>query len=137
MKAKLLTTGLLTAALAIAPLTPASAHGWDHHDHGGGGAALGIGAAVGVLALGAAMIATAPVRVLADATAPGPVYAEPSYPAPVYAPAPGYVDAPIYGPPPASFVTPSVAIYQQPVYVRHYHPRYVYVPAYGGYVMYR
>jgi hypothetical protein len=77
-------------ALAAAPLTPASAH---PHHHGWpvfGLAALGAAAVVG-----AATIATAPVRVLS-----APFYAPAYYPpAPAYyAPQPAY-----YGPPPGYY----------------------------------
>jgi hypothetical protein len=78
-------------ALAAAPLTPASAH---PHHHGWpvfGLAALGAAAVVG-----AATIATAPVRVLAAPFyAAGPVYYPP---APVYYAPPAY-----YGPPPGYY----------------------------------
>jgi hypothetical protein len=117
MKTKLLATGLLATALVAVPMAPASAHGFNH----GRDALFGIGAAVGAVALGAAMLATAPVRILADAaSAPGPVYAEPSYPgsAPVYA-----APAPVYAAP--------APVYAAPVTVVYAAPAPVYAPAYG------
>ena len=87
MKYKAAIIGACAAvALAVAPLTPASAH---PHHHGWpvfGLAALGAAAVVG-----AATIATAPVRVLA-APFYGPAY---------YPPGPAY-----YAPPPAYYPPP-------------------------------
>ncbi len=86
------------AALAIAPLTPASAHGYRHFGLIGGVFALGAAAVVG-----AATIATAPLRVLAQpayAPAPPPVYYAPA-PRYYYPPAPGY-----YAAPPAYYAAP-------------------------------
>jgi hypothetical protein len=85
-------------ALAMAPLTPASAHGYRHFGLVGGIFALGAAAVVG-----AATIATAPLRVLAApayAPAPPPAYYPPA-PRYYYPPAPGY-----YAPPPAYYPAP-------------------------------
>jgi hypothetical protein len=75
-------------ALAAAPLTPASAHGYHH-----GGLVFGLAALGAAAVVGAATIVTAPVRVLAAPFyPPGPAY--PAY----YPPAPAY-----YAPPPAYY----------------------------------
>lgn len=89
MKYKTAIIGACAAvALAAAPVTPASAHGYHHGWPVFGFAALGAAAFVG-----AATIVTAAVRVLAAPFyAPGPAYYPPA-PA-YYAPPPGY-----YGPP--------------------------------------
>jgi hypothetical protein len=85
-------------ALALAPLTPASAHGYRHFGLIGGIFALGTAVVVG-----AATVATAPFRVLAGppAYAPPPTY---------YAPPPRYYYAPpapqYYAPPPAYYSAP-------------------------------
>jgi hypothetical protein len=78
-------------ALAAAPLTPASAHGYHH-----GGLVFGLAALGAAAVVGAATIVTAPVRVLAAPFyPPGPAYypPAPAYYAPptaYYAPPPGY-----------------------------------------------
>ena len=93
MKYKAAIIGACAAvALAAAPVTPASAHGYHHGWPIFGLAALGAAAVVG-----AATIVTAPVRVLAAPFyAPGPAYYPP---APTYyPPPPGY-----YGPPPGYY----------------------------------
>ncbi len=90
------------SALVVAPMTQASAHGYRHFGLLGG--IFGLGAAAVV---GAATIATAPLRVLA-APGYGPAYA-PAPPPPVYyAPAPQYyAPAPrYYAPPPAYYSAP-------------------------------
>jgi hypothetical protein len=85
------------AALAIAPLTPASAHGYRHFGLVGGIFALGAAAVVG-----AATIATAPLRALAaPAYAPPPPAYYPPAPRYYYPPAPGY-----YAPPPPYYAAP-------------------------------
>jgi len=95
MKYKAAIIGACAAvALAAAPITPASAHGYHHGWPIFGLAALGAAAVVG-----AATIVTAPIRVLAvPFYPPGPAY--PYYqPAPAYyAPQPGY-----YPPPPGYY----------------------------------
>jgi hypothetical protein len=79
-------------ALAAAPLTPASAHGYHH-----GGLVFGLAALGAAAVVGAATIVTAPVRVLAAPFyPPGPAYYPPA-PA-YYAPPPGY-----YAPPPGYY----------------------------------
>ncbi len=91
-------------AMAVAPLSPASAHG--HHHDGGllfGLAALGTAAVVGV-----ATIVTAPVRALAEIPPPAPGYAAPIYTAPAYSYAPPAAYAPpaYYAPPVAAYYPP-------------------------------
>jgi hypothetical protein len=83
-------------ALAAAPVTPASAHGYHH-----GGLIFGLAALGAAAVVGAATIVTAPVRVLAAPFyAPGAAY---------YAPAPAY-----YAPPPAYYAPPPSAYYPPP-----------------------
>jgi hypothetical protein len=112
MKTKLFAISLLTAAaVAIAPVSPASAHGYDHHRHGFpllGGLFAAAGAVVG----GAALVATAPVRVIANAAEPYP-YPQ-AYPAaPVYYAAPpapvGYAYPPYGYPAPVTYAYPPQA----------------------------
>lgn len=125
---KFITVAVLTAALAAAPVTSAHAEGWHHggwghegwghegwhhHDHDFGligGLALGVGAIVGA----AATVATAPVRVIADAAAP---------PEPVYAPAPvAYYG----GYPPAYYPQRRVVVYSYPQPYPVAYPTYAY-----------
>ncbi len=109
MKLKLAGISILTAAaLAIAPVSPASAHGFHHHGFPIIAGLIGAGVAVGTAA---AVIATAPVRVIANAAPPYPAY----YPGYAYAPA-AYA-APVYYAP-----APQPVYYQAPV---------PYYPAYG------
>ena len=106
-------TGLTIAAMAaaIAVPTPASAHGWGGRGWHGGG--RGDGLFFGLLGAGAAVVgaaaylATAPVRIVADAAEPAPVYAAPA-PQPVYyaQPAPAY-----YAPQPVAYSYPAPAYY--------------------------
>src|SRR5689334_13761919 len=80
------------AALAAAPVSPASAHGYHH-----GGLVFGLAALGAAAVVGAATIVTAPVRILA-----APFYAPaPTYPA-YYPPAPAY-----YAPPPSYYGPPA------------------------------
>jgi hypothetical protein len=79
------------AALAAAPVSPASAHGYHH-----GGLVFGLAALGAAAVVGAVTIVTAPVRILAAPFyAPGPAY--PAY----YPPAPAY-----YAPPPSYYGPP-------------------------------
>jgi hypothetical protein len=99
MQRKSMFIGALAAvALVAAPMAPASAHGYYRH---GGGLFYGL-AALGTAAIvGAATIATAPLRVLAPPVVYGPPRAPAYYYAPVpqyYAPAPTY-----YAPPPGYY----------------------------------
>lgn len=91
MNTKLIITGIVaTSLMATLPISPASAHEFHHHGggHGGHGDGLLFGLVGGVVTA-AALIATAPVRILADAAEPAqPVYAEPQ-PQAYYA-QPGY-----------------------------------------------
>ena len=84
---------LAAAALAVAPLSPASAH--DHFRHGGG-VVFGLAAAAAAVVGTAAVIATAPFRAIAAA----PVYA---------APAPAY-----YAPPAQAYYAPQPQAYYAP-----------------------
>jgi hypothetical protein len=59
-----LSIGFLTAALAAAPLSSASAHGFHHRGFGFIG---GLFHVVGAVVVGAATIATAPIAIVADA----------------------------------------------------------------------
>jgi hypothetical protein len=98
---KFAAAGALAAlAIVFTPASQASAHGYNHHGHGGlifGLAALGTAAVVG-----AAAIVTAPIRVLA-----APAYAPPpAYVPPAYAPPPGY-----YAPPPGYYAAPAPGYY--------------------------
>lgn len=98
--------GAVIAALAIAPLSSASA-GWRHHRGGHWGGPLGF---VGGVIVGAATIATLPLALAADAANPPP----PRYygPPPAYGPPPGY-----YGPPAAGYYGPPRGYYgPQPGY---------------------
>jgi hypothetical protein len=92
MTYKLSLIGLIAAALIVAPINPASADPFYHHDHHDGlfVGLVGVGAAVTVAA---ATLVTAPVRIIADVAAPprpvvgyyGPVaYAYPPAVYPVY-----------------------------------------------------
>ncbi|MDP9128129.1 MAG: hypothetical protein M3N08_07725 [Pseudomonadota bacterium] len=121
MKKRLAAVGLLVAALALAPLSSASAHEeWHHHGfegyHHGDGLVLGLAAA-------AAAIVTAPFYAV-GAVASGPVYAAPAYPQPVYAqPYPPVYPVAAYAP------APGYPAYGYPAY---YPQRVVYgYPAYG------
>ena len=108
MNVKIALIGAVAAtALAVAPMAQASAHGYRHFGLIGGVFALGAAAVVG-----AATIATAPLRVLAG---PGPVYA-PAPPPAYYPPAPGYYAAPAprYYAPPAPYYAPPPAYYSAP-----------------------
>lgn len=123
--------GLTAAAVLIAvPAAPASARGW-HHGHGGG---LFFPLAVAGAVVGAAAtIATAPVRILADAAA-GPAYAPaPAYAAPppaYYAPQPqAYAPQPqAYAPPPQAYYPPPQAYYPPPQQAYYPPPAYYYPP---------
>lgn len=65
MKIKSISFALLVAAVAVAPLSEASARGrWFHHRHG---AVLGLFDAGAAVVAGVATIATAPIAILADA----------------------------------------------------------------------
>jgi len=76
-----------TLALAVAPIAPASAHGYRH-----GGLILGLAAVGAAAVVGVATIVTAPIRALA---------------APAYAPAPAYyAPPPAYYPPPQTYYAP-------------------------------
>jgi hypothetical protein len=100
-----LSSGLIAAVAAAAlismPLAPASAHGRHH----GGGLLFGVLALGTAAVVGAATIATAPVRALAAPVyAPPPAYAPPAY---AYAPPPAaYYPPPAYAPPPAYYYPP-------------------------------
>jgi hypothetical protein len=114
MKSKLIPVSVLAViALVALPSAPASAHEYRHRH---GVPIIGGLFAAGVAVGGAAVaIATAPVRILANAaTQPYPVAPQP-YATPVYyaAPAPVYA----YGPYGAPYgYAPAPVIYQQPVY---------------------
>jgi hypothetical protein len=119
MRVPALVLSLTAAAMLVAsPAAPASARGW-HHGHGGG-LLFGVGAAVGALVVGAATIATAPVRIIADA-ASGPAYA----PAPAYAAAPPAYYAPqpqAYAPQPQAYYPPPQQAYYPPPQQAYYPP---------------
>jgi hypothetical protein len=68
MTMRTLSIGILSVALAAAPLTTASAHGFHHH---GFGLIGGLFHAAGAVVVGAAMVATAPIRIVADAAGAG------------------------------------------------------------------
>jgi hypothetical protein len=107
MKFRHIALSLLTAtAFAVAPLSPASAHEYYHHRHEF--PLFGLFHAAGAVVVGAAEVATAPVRIIANAAAPYPYqYAQPqAYAAPVYYAAPPAPVAYAYPPP--------VVYYQQP-----------------------
>ena len=119
MKYKYLVVSLIAAAaLVVAPVSPASARPF-HHGHGGDGLLFGLFAGVAAVTVAAATLATAPVRVLADAS--GPPVSYPGYygyGAPTYYAAP----APVYAYPPygySAYPYPRRAVvygYPQPVY---------------------
>ena len=89
---------VIAVALAAAPISPASAHGYR-----GGGVIFGLAALGTAAVVGAAEIATAPIRALAGP----PVYV----PAPAYyAPAPSYY----YVPAPRYYYAPAPAYYAVP-----------------------
>jgi hypothetical protein len=113
MKYKFAAVALVATALAVTPVAPAEAHGWGHHD----GLLFGVAAAGGAIVGAAVALATAPVRILADAAAPPPA---PVYAAPVYAaPAPYYAY-----PQPQAVVYSYPQGYGYPVYGRpHYYYR--------------
>jgi hypothetical protein len=101
MQYRLALIGTVAAvALAVAPLTPASAHGFRH----GGGLIGGIFALGAVAAIGAATIATAPLRALAP-----PAYYGPQGPRGYYAPPPQY-----YYPRSSGYYAPLPAYYAPP-----------------------
>ena len=114
MKTKLFAISLLTAAaVAVAPVSPASAHDYYHHRHGfpllGG-----LFAAAGAVVTGAAVVATAPVRIIANAAQPYPAAAYPAYAAPVYYAAP---PAPVaYAYPPYGYPAPVAYAYPRRAY---------------------
>ena len=95
---------LASVALAAAPVTSASAHGYRH-----GGLIFGLGALGAAVVVGAATIATAPFRVLAGTPGyygpPRAAYYGPGY----YAPAPQY-----YAPPPPAYYAPAPGYYAAP-----------------------
>src|ERR1700749_1237091 len=68
MTMRTLSIGILSVALAAAPLTTASAHGFHHH---GFGLIGGLFHAAGAVAVGAAMVATATIPIVADASGAG------------------------------------------------------------------
>ncbi|MGD0143530.1 MAG: hypothetical protein ABSC92_10250, partial [Rhizomicrobium sp.] len=73
MKIKVLSVGILAAAIAVAPVSSAMAWGhFFHHGHGGG-PVFGLFAAGAAVVAGAAAIATAPIAILANA-GDGPSY---------------------------------------------------------------
>jgi hypothetical protein len=79
MSMKFATVAVLTTALAVTPFAPANAAGWHHH--GGHGFGLFDGLLIAGAAVTGAVVAlaTAPVRIIADAAAPPqPVYAQPA-----------------------------------------------------------
>ena len=123
MKLKTITVPMLAATLAITPMT-ADAHGWHGGGHGGGGLLFGIGAAVGALAVGTAMIVTAPINAIASA----PYYSAP----PAYysqGPSPAYYQQ---QPSPAYYQQQQQSYYQQPQPYYQPQPSYYYPPQ-GGY----
>jgi len=103
----LLVGGVAALALLTAPISPAAAHG-RHRD---GGLLFGLFALGTAAVVGAATIATAPLRAVAAA----PVYAAPMpppqayyaprayYPPPAYAVPQGYYAAPVYAAPPGYY----------------------------------
>jgi hypothetical protein len=99
---------LAAVAMVAAPVSPASAHGYRH----GGGPIFGLAALAAGVVVGAAAIATAPLRVLG-----APAYYGPPRPAGYYASgyAPGY-----YAAPPQYYYPPQPAYYAPPGY---YAPR--------------
>jgi hypothetical protein len=107
---------LVTAlALTIAPIASASARGWDHWGHRGGGW-VGPGLVVGAVAGAAAALVTAPFALAGAVLAP---------PAPVYAaPAPAVYAAPAYG-------YPGYYGYPQPRRVVYAYPQPAYYAPYG------
>ena len=114
MKHKLVKMLALSAVMAAAPLTDASAHGgWGHH--GGGGRDLGF-FALGAAVVGATVaIATAPFNAIAEASAPAP---QPYYPQQAYQQAP----QPYYAPPPQAYYAPPPVYYAPaPYYGRGYY----------------
>ena len=103
---KLAAIGLLTVALTAGTASPASAHEFYHHHHGfpiiGG-----LFRATGAVVTGAAEIATAPVRIIANAANPYPYAAPVYYAAP---PAPVAYAYPPYGyPAPVTYAYPPQA----------------------------
>jgi hypothetical protein len=120
MRHRFVSLGVLaTVALAVAPVSQASAH---EHWHGPG---LVFGLAAAIVGT-AAVIATAPFRAIAAA----PVYAAP--PPAYYAPPPQAYYAPpqqaYYAPPPVYYAPPPRPVYyaQPPVYYAQpggYYPR--------------
>ncbi len=94
--------GVASIALGAAPINSAFAR-W----HGGGPVfwPFALGAAV---VTGAAIVATAPFRVLAPPVYAPPVYAPPVYapPAAYYPPSPTYYSPPAYYPPPGYYAPP-------------------------------
>ncbi len=107
---KVLLGGAMAAALALAPMTPASAHGWHHH-HGCWFVSCVVGAVVGT----AAAVATAPFAIVAGATEPRYYGPPPQY----YGPPPAY-----YGPPPPRYYAPPPQAYYPPPPPAYYGPGY-------------
>jgi hypothetical protein len=109
MKTKLTAlTLLIAAAVAVAPVSPASAHEFYRHRHEGFPIIGGLFHAAGAVVVGAAEIATAPVRIIANAAQPYPAYAAPVYYAPP--PAPVAYAYPPYGyPAPVTYAYPPQA----------------------------
>ncbi len=102
MKAtKFFTSAAVTAAIAIAPFAPASAHdGW-HRGHGGPG--LGIFALGAAAVVGTAAILSLPFQAVAAAV-------------PEPAPAPYYPPQAAYYPPQQQYAPPQAYYAPQPVY---------------------
>ncbi len=112
MTLRLAAIGFLTAAsLAVAPVTPASAHGFRHHGFPIIGGLFAAGAVVGAAAVA---VATAPVRIIANAAAPTYYVPPAAYAYPPY----GYRGAPVaYAYPQPVYAYPAQAYaYAQPVY---------------------
>lgn len=123
-----LTGGFVAAALVVAPLSTAQA-GWHRH-HGGGGCWF-IGCVVGAVVGTAAVVATAPFALAADAVAPPRPYYPPGPPPGYYRPPPPpygyypqrgyygppqgyYQQQPGYGPPPQGYRPPPQGYYGPP-----------------------
>ena len=123
MNMKFATVLMVSTALAMAPLAPASAHIGHGRGHGDG-PILGLFALGAAVVAGTVAVASMPFNAVAEA-APGPQGYYPqqqAYPQQAYAPQ--YAQAPVYAPP-AYYPAPQVyyappAYYPPQVYYRRY-----------------
>ena len=121
-KRKVMVAGALAAICLATPVSSASARGFHHR---GPGPILGILGLAGAAVVGAATIATLPLRIIAGAGDYGP-------PPDRYGDQPAY--GPGYGPPPAAYPPPPSSYYQRDP--RYYGPPQSYngpPPGYYGY----